>query len=112
MERTLIVKRTELSYNDIDCQVLNFSEITTYKKLKQEEEINRLLRARNASAHHEMLGPLQANIDISTRLVKRLKDKELKRMSQTIMISSQLVLLHANDLLDQQILLHHRFIPA
>ena len=73
-ERTLIIKRMELNFNDMDCQVLNFSDITTYKQLKHEEETSRLLRALNASAHHEMLGPLKANIEISTRLVKRLKD--------------------------------------
>jgi len=110
-ERTLIVKRMELNFNDMDCQVLNFSDITTYKQLKHEEETSRLLRALNASAHHEMLGPLKANIEISARLVKRLKDQELKRMSQTILISSKLVLLHANDLLDQQHLSKGQFSP-
>ena len=94
------MKRTELSFNDLECQVINLTEITTYKKLEQSRVTSRLLRALNASAHHEMLGPLRANIDISTRLIKQLKDDELKRMSQTILISSQLVLLHANDLLD------------
>ena len=73
-ERHIIVNRTELSFNDLDCQVINFTEITTYKKLEQAQETSRLLRAMNASAHHEMLGPLKANIDISTRLVKQLKD--------------------------------------
>ena len=112
-ERHIIVNRTELSFNDLDCQVINFTEITTYKKLEQAQETSRLLRAMNASAHHEMLGPLKANIDISTRLVKQLKDQEeLKRMSQTILISSQLVLLHANDLLDSEVLKHGRFVPA
>ena len=112
IERTFIVKRTELKFNEIDCQVLNFSEITTYKKLKKEEENNRLLRALNVSAHHEMLGPLQANIDIAARLVKRLKDEELQRMSQTILISNQLVLLHAQDLIDSEQLVNNVFVPA
>ena len=112
VDRTIIVKRTELSFNDLECQVINFTEITTYKKLEQARITSRLLRALNASAHHEMLGPLRANIDISTRLIRQLKDEELKRMSQTILISSQLVLLHANDLLDSQSLQNFRFIPA
>ena len=32
-ERTLIVKRMDLIFNDKDCQVLNFSDITSYKQL-------------------------------------------------------------------------------
>ena len=59
-----------------------------------------------------MLGPLQANIDIAARLVKRLKDEELQRMSQTILISNQLVLLHAQDLIDSEQLMNDVFVPA
>ena len=61
-EHTLLVKRVEMTFNDINCQVINFTDITTYKLLKQEEETNRLLQALNTSAHHEMLGPLKTNI--------------------------------------------------
>ena len=32
--RTIIVKRMDLIYNDKECQVLNFTDITTYKRLK------------------------------------------------------------------------------
>ena len=79
-DRTLIVKRVEMTFNEINCQMFNFTDITTYKLLKQEEETSRLLQALNTSAHHEMLGPLKTNIDISTRLVKKLKDKDQRKM--------------------------------
>ena len=69
-----------MMFNDINCQVLNFTDITTYKLLKQEEETSRLLQALNASAHHEMLGPLKTNVEFSTRLVNLLRDKEHKKM--------------------------------
>lgn len=32
-ERTLIVKRMDLIFNNKDCQVLNFSDVTSYEQL-------------------------------------------------------------------------------
>ena len=51
-----------------------------YKQLKKEEETTRLLQALNVSAHHEMLGPLKANVDFSDRLIKELTDSDHKKM--------------------------------
>jgi len=74
--RSLIVQRMDLTFNDTDCQVLNFTDITTYEKLKREEEMSSRLKALNASVHHEMLGPLKANVDICRRLIKLLSSQE------------------------------------
>ena len=68
--RSLIVKRMDLIFNDQECQVLNFNDITTYKRLKKEEETSRLLKTLNASVHHEMLGPLSTNVEIAKRLIQ------------------------------------------
>ena len=50
--------------------MINFSDITAYKRLEQEEEMNRLLKTLNTSVHHEMLTPLKANVDIAKRMIK------------------------------------------
>ena len=63
----------DMIFNEQECQVLNFADITAYKRLKQEEEMNRLLKLLNASVHHEMLAPLKANVDIAERLIKNLR---------------------------------------
>ena len=34
-DRTIIVKRMDLTFNERECQLLNFTDITTYKQLKQ-----------------------------------------------------------------------------
>ena len=47
LERTIIVKRTDLRFNNQECQVLNFSEITITKQLKKEEEKRKTLEAIN-----------------------------------------------------------------
>ena len=69
-ERTFIVKRMDITFNEKECQLLNFTDITSYKRLKKQEEINRLLKTLNTSVHHEMLAPLKANMEISMRLFK------------------------------------------
>ena len=33
-DQTIIVKRSNLIFNDKECQVVNFANITTYKRLK------------------------------------------------------------------------------
>ena len=70
-----------------------------------------MLKTLNASVHHEMLAPLKANIDISRRLFRELKSKKLKSMAQTLSISSNMLFLHAQDLLDQRIIEHGGFVP-
>ena len=67
--RTIIVKRMDLLFNGKECQVLNFTDITLYMQLRKQEEKNKLLTTLNTSVHHEMLGPLKANVDFASRLV-------------------------------------------
>ena len=101
-----------MTFNEKECWVINFSDITTYKRLKQEEETTRLLKTLNASVHHEMLTPLKANVEISERLIRRLKDSPQERkMAETVLLSSQLVMLHAHDFLDQRIIENGSFTP-
>ena len=57
-------------FNDKKCLVLNFTDITTYKRLKQQEAMTKLLKTLNASFHHEMIAPLKANMELSIRLYK------------------------------------------
>ena len=77
-----------MTFNDVECQVLNFNDITSYKRLEEEEEMSRLLKTLNASVHHEMIGPLKTSVDICKRLVEKLPNKEEKRMVQTVLLSS------------------------
>ena len=67
--KTIIVKRNALFFDNIECSVFNFTDITQYKKLKQQEEVNVLLKTLNASVHHEMVVPLKVNVELSYRLM-------------------------------------------
>ena len=76
---TLIVRRAKLRFNDSDCVVLNFQDITTQRKLKHQEEKGRLMSTLYSSVHHEMLGPLKASSEAAVRLIRGLQDPNFKR---------------------------------
>ena len=59
------------------------------------------MKTLNTTVHHEMLAPLRANVDICKRLLDYVKYDEIsKKLVQIILVSSQMVMMHANDLLD------------
>ena len=82
---TIILKHSNLTFNDKDCHVLTFTDITTFQKLKKEQEKTRLLNVINMSVHHEMIGHLRTNIEISSRLINMCRSQNapilLKRMA-------------------------------
>ena len=61
-----------MNFNNEECQVFNFTDITHFQSLKQEKETNKLLKTLTASVSHEMLAPLNAIIDISELLLERI----------------------------------------
>ena len=71
------------------------------KKLKHEEEKTKLMTTLYSSVHHEMIGPLKCNEEAAVRLIRGLKDDQLREQAQLILICSKQLNLHANDLLDQ-----------
>ena len=71
-----------MTFNDKECQVLNFTDITTQKRLKLEEEKSEMLTALNTSVHHEMLSPLKSNVEFSQRLIRDLcKQPQLQEVA-------------------------------
>ena len=93
-----------MNFNDEECQVLNFTDITPFESLKQEKEANKLLKTLSASVSHEMVAPLNANIDIAELLLERITKEEERHMLKMIITSSRLVLCHSNDLMDYNII--------
>ena len=75
-------------------------------------ENHELLKTLNTTVHHEMITPLSANVDICQRLLRKLNDNEqVKRLVQIMLVSSQMVMMHANDLLDSRIIENGSFVP-
>ena len=101
-----------LIFNESNCEVISISDITTFKLLEQKEKTNRLLMALNATVHHEMLAPLKANSDASKFLSLRLEDERDRELAYSIHISTQLLLNHMHDLLDQSVISNDGFKPV
>ena len=78
-DKTLIVKRANLQFNDKSCVVLSFEDISSVKKLKMEEEKSRLMTTLYSMVHHEMLGPLKSAEEAAVRLIRKLKDNNLRQ---------------------------------
>ena len=110
-ERILCVKRIDMILDNTECQAVSFIDISPYAWLRQQEEQNKILKVLNTTVHHEMLGPLRANIEISQVLYQSLSNMRLKKLAQVLNVSSKLLLSHAQDLLDQQIIENNRFVP-
>ena len=108
---TIIVKRINFIFDEKECQLINFTDLTAFTQLQKEVDTNRLLKTLNASVHHEMLVPIKTMIEIAERLVKKFKSfPQEKKMVETILLSSQFILMHAHDFLDQQIIEHGNFV--
>ena len=59
------------------------------KKLKHEEEKTRLMSLLYSSVHHEIIGPLEHNIEASIRLIRITEDKAIRQLGQIILVCSK-----------------------
>ena len=82
-----------------------------YHQLEKEQESNRALKMLTAAVSHEMLGPLNANVQFSERLLELTDNKKQRKMIMALMNSSKLLILHSNDLLDKSILENGELMP-
>ena len=60
-----------------------------------------------------MVTPIKVTIDIAQRLLKKLqKYPQERKMIETVLLSSQFILLHTHDFLDKQIIEHGSFVAV
>ena len=109
--KSVIIKCINLLFNNINCYVLNFTDMTSFLDLEKQKEKYRMIKLLNTTIHHEMIAPLKAQMDISKCLADTQISFESKQMAQTINVSSQMLLLHTQDLLDQRIIDKGSFSP-
>ena len=110
-DRSIVLKRSSLIFNDEDCEVISISDITSLKQLQEKEKTHNLLKALNATVHHEMLAPLKANAEASKFLSEFSKDEKDRELAYAIHISNRLLLNHMQDLLDHSIISNDGFMP-
>ena len=69
---TILVHRIDLNFNDTECQVLNFTDVTMFQRLEKEKETTKLLKTLTASVSHEMIAPLNSTIEIAEMLLQQI----------------------------------------
>ena len=111
-DQSLIVNRVPIRFDGRDCRLLTFTNLTSYKKLKEQEEMAQRIETMNASIHHEMLTPLAINVEVADRLKEQVQGDDLKDMAEVIVVNSKIVMFHANDLLDSKIMQNGKFEPS
>ena len=61
-------------FNNIECAVLNLTDMTSYLSLERQKEKLRLIKLLNTTIHHEMVAPLKAQMDISNCILENSTD--------------------------------------
>ena len=89
--------------NAVALHIMSVSVRTT-KRLNEEQEKSKQLTNLSTTVHHELLGPLKSNIDFADYLVRHLKDSNMRKKAKLILISSKMIMFHANDMLDLEFL--------
>ena len=87
------------------------TDITSYVQLQKEQSTNKLLKALNASVHHEILSPIKITIEVCEHLLNSGIDVEQRELIMLILFSSQFMRMHAQDFLDQRVMEHGHFAP-
>ena len=72
-DRVLIVTRKDLIFDKKKCQLINFTDISTFVWLKKEQETTRLLTMLNTTVHHEMLAPLEVTNQVADYLITKIE---------------------------------------
>ena len=88
----LLVHRMDLHFNDQECQVLKFTDITLFEKLKKEKETTRLLKTLTACVSHDMIAPLNCVIELAEMLRTNITEDSLLQMVRIIITAARHVI--------------------
>ena len=62
---TFIVKRLDLTFNDKDCQLITFTDITALRNLEKAKKMTQMLKIMNRAVSHELLAPLASTVQLA-----------------------------------------------
>ena len=71
--------------------------------------MNELFKTLNTYVSYEMVNTLNHNIDLAEMLLKKLTSRTDKKIAKLILITSKMMLMHANDFMDHRILEKGKF---
>jgi len=100
-----------LLYNNQECKVATFRNVTERKKLAKIEASNKLLHMLTSSVTHEMLTPLKCMISFAAVIIKELKNSPRLQEAKLLMTTAKLLLSQVKLLLDKNMIEHDLFLP-
>ena len=83
---------TNLMFNNEECNVITFRDITEVKKAAKIQAANKLLGMLTSSVTHEMVTPLKCMITFETTLMNELKNSPKKNEAKLIFTTAKLLL--------------------
>ena len=105
----MTVVRYPITFRNQDSYLVIFKDTTAKTKLNTEREKTKRLRRLNASVQYEMVTTLGYNIDLAEILCEKLTQRVYRPQLKLIMVASKMVLMQAQDLLDQYFIEHGAF---
>ena len=79
-------------FNDEECKVVAFRDVTEVQRIAKIEETNKLLNLLTSSVTHEMLTPLRCIVSMCAQLLKELESSTKKSTAELIMITAKMIL--------------------
>jgi K+-sensing histidine kinase KdpD len=79
-------------FNQEECKVATFIDVTEIQKFAKIEADNKLLQMLTSSVTHEMVTPLKCMVSFSETVVKALADSPKRYEAELIMTTSKLLL--------------------
>lgn len=98
-------------FNDAECKVATFRDVTERRKYAKTEEANKLLHLLTSSVTHEMVTPLKCMVSFSETVVKALANSPKRYEAELIMTTSKLLLSQVKLLLDKNMIENDLFMP-
>jgi K+-sensing histidine kinase KdpD len=90
--RRLHFSLTNLMFNDQECKVATFRDVTEKKQLGLMKETNKLLHMLTSSVTHEMVTPLKCMISFAAIVLKELQNSSKRKEAELIITTAKLLL--------------------
>ena len=109
--RELQLSLNNLMFNNYECKVATFRDVTEKKKLAKTEAANKLLHMLASSVTHEMVTPLKCMISFAATVQKELKNSPKREEADLIVTTAKLLLSQVKLMLDKNMIENDIFLP-
>ena len=70
--KTFVVTRMGVVFGGMNCELLNFKDMTFFARLNKEKALNNMLKTLNASVSHDMINTIGISIEFAQHLYEKM----------------------------------------